>query len=181
MIREPSPGAAEAGPGGASPAPVADPSFSAAEAAAIRGFLAGHPSLRVASDGDARLPDDADDVSRLYGVYHPYFVRGDIDDDGVLDFVVALVDRQKRSAAPWFSIVAFRADGSHGFRQGQMIESAISLEAGDISIDRDAIVITPDLGETDSARRYRWNPRERRFDFVADEDLAPDPTPSNRI
>src|SRR5206468_337670 len=64
--------------------------FTAAERAAVEGFLTRHPGLRVASDQDRR-PSDIDDVQGLYGVYHPYFVRGDINDDGVLDFVLAFV------------------------------------------------------------------------------------------
>lgn len=159
---------------------MADPSFTPGERAAIRTFLAAHPTFRVASDSDARPPEDSDDVSRLYGVYHPYFVRGDVDDDGVLDFVLAFVDKDRKSASAWFTVVAFCAEGD-GFRAAQIVESEISLEQGDVSIDRDAIVITPDLGETDSSRRYRWNLRQRRFDFVSDSEDQPDPVPSTRV
>jgi hypothetical protein len=158
-----------------------DPSLTPAEARAIREFLSTHSSWRIATDADARPPEDADDVSRLYGVYHPYFVRGDIDDDGGLDFVIAFVDRGKRSGSAWFSVVAFCADGHGGFRPPQMIESEISLEQGDLSIDRDSIVITPDLSEDDSSRRYRWNFHQHRFDFVTGEAGEPDRIPSSRI
>ena len=159
----------------------ADAGFTPAEARAVRAFLSVHPGWRVAADSDARPSDDADDVSRLYGVYHPYLVRGDIDDDGALDFVVAFVDREKTSSSPWFSVAAFCADGHGGFRPPQLVESEISLERGDLSIDRDSIVITPDLSEDDTSRRYRWNPRQRRFDFVSDADSSPDRAPSSRI
>ena len=150
------------------------------ESRAVRSFLAAHPTWRLAGDSDSRPADDTD-VSQLYGVNHPYFVRGDIDDDGALDFVVAFVDREKKSASPWFSVAAFCGDGRGGFRPPQLIESEISLETGDLSIDRDSIVITPDLSEDDSSRRYRWNPHQKRFDFVADQDSAPDRPPSSRI
>jgi hypothetical protein len=180
VTRETNPPAVSGKPaeGGALPA---GSSLTAAEARAVRSFLAAHPSWRLAADSDARPSDDADDVSQLYGVYHPYFVRGDIDDDGILDFVVGFVDREKKSASPWFSVAAFSGDGHGGFRPPQLIESEISLETGDLSIDRDSIVITPDISEDDSSRRYRWNPRQRRFDFVTDQDSGPDRPPSSRI
>lgn len=155
-------------------------SLTPAEARAVRSFLAGRPSWRLASDADARPSDDAG-VSQLYGVYHPYVVRGDIDDDGTLDFVVAFVDRENKDPSPGFSVVAFCGDGHGAFRPPQLIESEIALEAGDISIDRDSIVITPDLSEDDTSRRYRWNPHRRRFDFVADDDASPDRIPSARV
>jgi hypothetical protein len=183
VTREGPPGAADppavsgkAGAGESLPA-----GFTAAESRAVRSFIAAHPTWRLAGDSDSRPSDDAGDVSQLYGVYHPYFVRGDIDDDGNLDFVVAFVDREKKSASPWFSVAAFCGDGRGGFRPPQLIESEISLESGDVSIDRDSIVITPDLSEDDASRRYRWNPRQKRFDFVSDQDSAPDRLPSSRI
>jgi hypothetical protein len=36
-------------------------------------------------------------------------------------------------------------------------------------VDRDSIVITPDLDEEDSTRRYRWDPVRRSHVFVRDE------------
>jgi hypothetical protein len=175
---------------GGSPAPdgpakrepvLAGPSLAPAEARAIRTFLAAHPAWRIATDSDARASDDGDDVSRLYGVYHPFFVRGDIDDDGALDFVVAFVDRERKSPPAGFTVAAFCGDGRGGFRPPQVIESGIALESGDISIDRDSILITPDLSDDDTSRRYRWNSHRRRFEFVADEDSSPDRPPSSRI
>ena len=120
-------------------------------------------------------------MTSLYGVYHPYFVRGDLDDDGVLAFVAAFVDRGKPAATPWFTVVAFPGDGHGGFRPPQIIESEISLQRGDLSVDRDAIVITPDLAEDDTTRRYRWDARKKRFDFVSGEEAAPDQAPSTRV
>jgi len=166
----------------AGPAPVSSgPSLAPAEARAVRAFLAAHAAWRIATDADARASGDGDEVSRLYGVYHPFFVRGDIDDDGALDFVVAFVDRDRKSPPAGFTVAAFCGDGRGGFRPPQLIESEIALEAGDISIDRDSILITTDLSDDDSSRRYRWNPHRRRFEFVADEDSSPDRPPSSRI
>jgi len=167
------------------PAPAApipkDVALTAPETRAVRAFLRLHAGWQVASDSDARPSDDADDMTPLYGVYHPYFVRGDLDDDGVLDFVAAFVDRGKPAAAPWFTVVAFTGDGHGGFRPPQIVESEISLERGDLSVDRDAIVITPDLAEDDSTRRYRWNARTKRFEYVSGDDAAPDRAPSTRV
>jgi len=53
-----------------------------AEQTAVDAFLREHPDLRVAKDSDHRVSED-DGVKELYGVYHPYFVRGDDNDDGI--------------------------------------------------------------------------------------------------
>ena len=158
-----------------------DVSLTSAESRAVRAFLLGHRGWQLASDADAHPSDDADDLTPLYGVYHPYFVRGDLDDDGAIDFVAAFIDRGKPAASPWFSVVVFPGDGHGGFRAPEVIESEISLERGDISIDRDAVVITPDLADDETTRRYRWNPRRRRFEFVSGDDNAPDRAPSTRV
>jgi hypothetical protein len=180
IVRETAPSEAPPPPptGSSIPREVA---LSGAETSAVRAFLTSHPGWRVASDSDARPSEDADDMAPLYGVYHPYFVRGDLDDDGRLDFVAAFVDRGKPAASPWFSVVAFLSDGRGGFRPPLVIESEISLERGDLSIDRDAVVVTPDLSEDDTSRRYRWNARQKRFEFVSGDDTEPDQTPSTRI
>jgi hypothetical protein len=167
-------------PGSAAPIPK-EAALTPPEARAVRAFLAQHSGWQLASDSDARPSDDADDMAPLYGVYHPYFVRGDLDDDGVLDFVAAFVDRGKPAAAAWFTVVAFAGDGHGGFRPPQVIESEISLERGDLSVDRDAIVITPDLAEDDTTRRYRWNARTKRFEYVSGDDSTPDRAPSTRV
>ncbi|HET7452966.1 MAG TPA: hypothetical protein VFL12_09510, partial [Thermoanaerobaculia bacterium] len=121
-----------------------DVSLTPAESRAVRAFLLGHRGWQLASDADAHPSEDADDLTPLYGVYHPYFVRGDLDDDGAIDFVAAFIDRGKPAASPWFTVVVFPGDGHGGFRAPEVIESEISLERGDLSIDRDAVVITPD-------------------------------------
>src|SRR5262249_42749772 len=66
--------------------------FTEAEKAAVDEFLRRHPELRIATDEDRRGSRSGDgDVHGLYGIYHPYFVRGDLNDDGILDFVLAFV------------------------------------------------------------------------------------------
>ena len=169
-------------PGAASGMPILDPfSLTREESRSIELFLAKNPSLRLARDTDAKGSDDADDVAKLYGVYHPYFVRGDVNDDGSLDFAAAFVDRQKSGADLWFTVAVFCADRTGGFRSPEILEREISLERGDLSIDRDCVIVTPDLGE-DANRRYRWNSLRRKFEFVADDDDGTaESRPSNRI
>jgi len=133
-----------------------------AERAVVDEFLRGHPDLRVATDADHR-PSDDDGIDGLYGVYHPYFVRGDANDD-----------------TPWFSVVVFEGKPDGGFDAGGFLEREISLADGDLSLDRDAIVVTPDVSE-DLTRRYRWDPAKHRHVFVRDDDEATPSTPSSQI
>ncbi len=123
-------------------------------------------------------------MRHLYGVYHPYFVRGDLNDDGVLDFVMAFVRRDSSKSTPWFTIVVFPGtDGGAGtaasFGPEIFLERDITLAAGDVSIDRDAVVITPDLDD-DTTRRYRWDPARRSYVFVRDEEPEVDPPDLSR-
>jgi hypothetical protein len=143
-------------------------------------FLRLHADLRLASPADRRDARDGQ-VRRLYGIYHPYFVRGDLNDDGVLDFVLAFVRRDRSNDTPWFSVVVFTGRGdaaAPAFSAGIFIEKDVSLARGDLSIDRDAVLITPDLGD-EAVRRYRWDPVRRSYAFVRDEDEDEDtPIPS---
>lgn len=154
--------------------------FTPAEKSAVEGFLRLHADLRLAADAD-RQDARYTHVRRLYGVYHPYFVRGDLNDDGVLDFVLAFVRRDRSRDTPWFSIAVFtgREDsGTPSFSAGTFIEKDVSLARGDLSIDRDAVLITPDL-EDEAVRRYRWDPLRRAYMFVRDDDEEEDtPIPS---
>ncbi len=147
------------------------------ESAAVAAFLRSHGDLRAATDDDRRPSLDGDDVASLYGVYHPYFVRGDVNDDAVLDFVLAFVRGDKSEEGdetPWFSIVVFSGDARGGFATGVFLERDISLADGDLSLDRDSIVVTPDIAD-EATRRYRWDPERGRHVFVHD---APEDTPS---
>jgi hypothetical protein len=149
------------------------------EQAAVDGFLRAHPELRVATDSDHRASED-DGVAGLYGVYHPYFVRGDANDDGILDFVLAFVRRDSDRDTPWFSVVVFagKADGTFG--PGAFLEREISLADGDLTVDRDAIVVTPDVAE-DAARRYRWDAGKQRHVYVRDDDEGSASPPASQI
>jgi len=112
-------------------------------------------------------------MRHLYGVYNPYFVRGDLNDDGILDFVMAFVRKDSSPSTPWFSIVVFPgkedAVGGASFGPETFLERDITLASGDLSIDRDAVVITPDLDD-DTTRRYRWDPARSSYVFVRDDE-----------
>jgi hypothetical protein len=176
----PRPAAVPADPSRAAPAPAsasaAGYEFRPSERAAVEAFLRLNPDLRVAADDDRRPSDGGDDMNVLYGVYHPYFVRGDVNDDGILDFVLAFVRRDSDPDTPWFSVVVFSGRGDGAFTGGSFLERDISLADGDLSLDRDAIVVTPDTSD-EATRRYRWDPSRRRHVFVRDQDEEPDTAP----
>ena len=133
----------------------------------------------MATDADRR--DDGDEeIRELYGVYHPYFLRGDVNDDGILDFVLAFVRRDSARDSPWFSIAVFTGTASERFASGTFLERDVSLADGDLSIDRDSIMITPDLEEEESTRRYRWDPIQRSHVFVRDDPEEDDERPQSQ-
>lgn len=147
--------------------------LSAGESAAVDRFLHDHPALRVATDDDrAPLRDGERDMKRLYGVYHPFFVRGDVNDDGVMDFALAFVQRRPHGPKR-FSVVVFsgRAGAPAGseYEPGTFIEQDVALARGDIAMDRDAVLVTPDVAE-DDVRRYRWNAADGSYVLVDDSD-----------
>ncbi|HLN80780.1 MAG TPA: hypothetical protein VK392_06265 [Thermoanaerobaculia bacterium] len=161
------------------PAPPADSgySFRPEEKEAVEAFLRANRDLRMATDDDRR-PSESDDLGKLYAVYHPYFLRGDVNDDGILDFVLGFVKRDSDRDSPWFSVVAFPGKEGAGFGPGSFIERDVSLADGDLSVDRDSIVITPDLDEDENTRRYRWDPLKRSYVFVSDDAPGDEGVPS---
>ena len=141
--------------------------------------------VRAAEDGDSAESDERRDLEEVYGGYHPFFVRGDLDGDGRLDFAQAFVE--KGSGGPWFHVAVFFGAGDGTFQPPIWVERAISLGAGDLTIERSLLIITPDLG-LDPTRRWRWEPAEKRF-VDADEasqrndpadDGGPDETPDQK-
>ena len=155
----------------AAPAHAAEAGYElrAPEKSAVDEFHRSNPDLRLAADGDHRAGEDGTGVDDLYGIYHPYLVRGDGNDDGLLDFVLGFVRRDSDKDAPWFSIVIFAGKPDGAFAPGTFLERDISLADGDISLDRDTIVVTPDVAD-DVSRRYRWDPAKQRHVFVRDDD-----------
>lgn len=145
-----------------------------AESRAVTAALAalekekGFPALRVAEDDDASPSEDRDDLQDLYGTYHPYFVRGDLNGDGRADFAQAFVEE---GPSGWFHVAVFFGKPEGGFEPPVWVERAVSLAAGDLSIDRSLLIVVPDLS-LDEARRWRWDSIERRF-VDADSDATP--------
>ena len=141
--------------------------------------------VRVAEDVDAAESDEHRDLEEVYGGYHPFFVRGDLDGDGRLDFAQAFADRG--TGGPWFHVAVFFGAEDGTFQRPIWVERAISLGAGDVTIERSLLIITPDLG-LDPTRRWRWEPAEKRFVDADDvsrrndaaEDDAPDETPDQK-
>jgi len=152
-------------------------SFRPGEKEAVDLFLRSNRDLRVATDED-RHDSGSSDVKRFYGIYHPYFLRGDVNDDGILDFVLAFVRRDSDRDSPWFSVVVFAGRDGMGFAPGAFLEREVSLADGDVSVDRDSIVITPDLDDEENTRRYRWDPIKHAYVFVHDASDEDDRSPA---
>ena len=116
--------------------------------------------------------DRADHDNRDYCEASGEVILGDANDDGILDFVLAFVRRDSDEESPWFSVAIFTGEARGGFAPGVILERDISLADGDISLDRDAVIVTPDVAD-DAARRYRWDPERRRHVYVSDEPEEP--------
>jgi hypothetical protein len=147
----------------------------------------GARALRVAEDADAAATDTRADLADLYAEYHPYFLRGDLDGDGRLDFAQAFVEKGRGSA--WFHVAVFFGREGGGFDPPVWVERAVSLASGDLSIERTLLVVTPDLA-ADEARRWRFDRATRTFvdaDVAAplkpgsDDGVDPDEAPRVRI
>jgi hypothetical protein len=159
-----------------------------AESRAVAAALAalekqeGSPALRVAEDDDATPSEDRSDLADLYGTYHPYFARGDLNGDGRIDFAQAFVEK---GPGGFFHVAVFFGTPEGGFQAPVWVEHAVSLAAGDLSIERSLVTVVPDLS-LDEARRWRWNTLERRFvdaDAMApgdSDDFAQDEKPRIR-
>ena len=171
----------------AAPAITWTPAERRAIDAAIEDAAAGAPklSLRAAADGDASDTDEHRDLDAVYGAYHPYFTRGDVDGDGRLDFVQAFVEKGRSGL--WFHVGVFFGKPDGSFEKPVWVEKAISLADGDVTVERSLVVVTPDLA-ADPSRRWRWEPSEHAFVDPdaeprppgATDDDAPDETPDQK-
>lgn len=115
--------------------------------------------LRPATDEDAEESAGREDLRSLYGDYRPYFVRGDLDGDGRIDFAQAFVRRD--GPEPLFDVAVFFGTGA-GFAPPVWVERGVALSTGDLSVDRSVLVVTDDV-EQDASRRFRWDAAGRRF------------------
>ena len=116
--------------------------------------------LRAAGDDDAVESEARQELRDLYGDYRPYFVRGDFDFDGRLDFAQAFVRRE--GPEPLFDVAAFFGVEGGGFRPAVWVDRGLLLAGGDLSIDRSVLVVSEDV-EQDVSRRWRWEPSAGRF------------------
>lgn len=137
--------------------------------------------LRPATDEDAADSESRDDLRDLYGDYRPYFVRGDFDADGRLDFAQAFLRRE--GPEPLFDVAVFFGT-PEGFSPPIWVERGLLLSGGDLTIDRSVLIVTEDV-ERDVSRRLRWVPAERRFIDVdagsEGEDNEPWTEPDGRV
>jgi len=149
-----------------------------AEETAIAGAAA--DGLRPANGNDAVGSDVRDELRTLYGDYSPYFVRGDLNGDGRLDFAQAFVRRD--GPEPLFDVAAFFGTPG-GFTDAVWVARGLALSAGDLSVDRSVLVVSEDV-EQDVSRRFRWEPLAGRFVDVdaGDEEGGGDwPEPDERL
>lgn len=117
------------------------------------------PGFRAATDDDAADSEARDDLRTLYGDYQPYFVRGDFDGDGRLDFAQAFIRRD--GPEPLFDVAVFFGTAS-GFSPPVWVERGLALSTGDLSADRSVLIVTEDV-EQEVSRRWRWEASTRRF------------------
>ena len=136
--------------------------------------------LRPATDEDATDSESREELRVLYGDYRPYFVRGDFDSDGRLDFAQAFVRRD--GPEPLFDVAVFFG-APEGFAAPVWVERGLQLSGGDLTIDRSVLVVTEDV-EQEVSRRWRWHPAERRFidvDAGRGDDGEPWTEPDGRL
>ena len=144
---------------------------------------AARPGYRPALPSDGASSPERDDLASLYGRYDPYFVRGDLDNDGRPDFVQAFVREKDDSLL--FDVAVFFGQEGGGYSAPVFVERAVALDAGDLTIDRTLVIVTPDLA-TEESLRYRFDPETRKFvdvDPAADGhgDDEPEETPDRRL
>jgi hypothetical protein len=158
----------------AAPAVTWTPNESRAIDEAVAAAGAGAPklTLRPAADADATDTDEHRDLDAVYGSYHPYFTRGDLNGDGRLDFVQAFVEKGRSGL--WFHVAVFFGKPDGTFEKPVWVEKAVSLADGDVTVERSLVVVTPDLA-ADPSRRWRWEPSEHAF---VDPDAEPRPAGS---
>jgi hypothetical protein len=180
LVVVPPPGSGDLPPSRLGPAPeTAVSGRTPAEERAVAAAL--DVGLRPAADEDATDTESREDLRVLYGDYRPYFVRGDFDNDGRLDFAQAFVRRE--GPEPLFDVAVFFG-APEGFFPPIWVDRGLMLSGGDLTVDRSVLVVTEDV-EQDVSRRWRWHPAERRFIDVdagsGEEDDEPWTEPDGRL
>jgi hypothetical protein len=142
--------------------------------------------FRPAEDADALKSDSRDELEDVYVTYHPYFVRGDLDGDGRLDFAQAYA--YKVGGDMRFDVAVFFGNEEGTFTGPVFVQRGLDLAAGDLAIERTVLIVTPDLSQ-DDVHRWRYDLRDQRF-HDADEgkeadgdvpDEGPDERPRARV
>jgi|ERR1035438_671173 hypothetical protein len=95
------------------PLPPGAPHLQPQERRVLDHWLHAHPDFRVATEADCgQCSEQIVAVRQGFGgtwpavpSFHPYYVSGDLNGDGVRDFAVAVVDRSRREAP--FSLLVF--------------------------------------------------------------------------
>jgi hypothetical protein len=136
---------------------------------------------RPAEDDDGLASDSRDELVDVYGTYHPFFVRGDLNGDGRLDFAQAYV--YKVGGEDRFDVAVFFGNEDGTFTGPVFVERGVDLAPGDLAIERTVLIVTPDLSQ-DDVHRWRYDAKEQRFRDAdegknTDED-APDEGPDQR-
>lgn len=124
------------------------------------------PAFRPAEDDDAQELAERSALAVLYVEYHPFFVRGDLDGDGHLDFAQAF----RQMPGGLFDVAVFFGREGGGFGNPVFAARDLALAKGDLSIERSLLVVTPDLTIED-VKRLRWDVRVSAF-IDADLDAA---------
>ena len=76
--------------------------------ASLQAYLAQHPHLSFASDSLCKCEDLLADLRTSEQNFQPYYAVGDINDDGIEDFAVGLINNTRApDAAPLLTIVIF--------------------------------------------------------------------------
>jgi hypothetical protein len=137
--------------------------------------------LRPAEDKDGEDTEARRELVDLYSEYHPFFARGDLDGDGYLDFAQAYLEPRKDGVLVFDVAVFFgRPDGT--FSEPVIVQRGVDLAAGDLSIERSVLTLTPDLA-VDESQRLRCEPLDRHFydaDAGVSDDDSPDEGPDER-
>jgi hypothetical protein len=80
--------------------PTGSPSLTGAQKSAVETWLAGNKGYRIAVLGDCQCESDMPFIRRTYSNDHPYFVEGDFNGDGHLDFAIVVIDTKAPTGGP---------------------------------------------------------------------------------
>jgi hypothetical protein len=78
-------------------------------------WLSGHPTFRAATDNDCNCSED----------YHPYVATGDFNGDGIRDFAVVIIDKNK--SIHQFALLVFNGPFDSDAVEPSFVESDLDL------------------------------------------------------